>query len=171
MRPPSSSIVAGQKLAKSLRFAADQKYSTGLSSGAYAGNHSMRSHCRCVLRKTNDLFDRCTASRSISKMSFPDTWRLRCLMNVMNSGVATVPRTIRRYNFGFLPRGVATIVPVTERLRHRPGEDMIGVFPFGAQLRRTVGLSDIPDSSRNPIRARIFTPFFGCEANCDAPNS
>lgn len=164
-------MVSGQKLAKSLRFAADQKYSIGLSSGAYAGNHSMRSQCRCVLRKIDDFFDRCTASLSISKMSFPDTCRLRCLMNVMNSGVATVPRNIRKYSFGFLPRGVATIVPVTERLRHRPGEGMIGVFPFGAQLRRTVGLSDIPDSSRNPIRARIFIPFFGREASCGAPSS
>jgi len=67
---------------------------------------------------------------------------------------------IRRKSFGFLPAGVVVITPATERDFQLPVERIIGVTPLGAQVRRTVGFCEMPDSSQNPKRARsFFAPF------------
>jgi len=135
METSSCWSVSGQKLARSFRLPADQKYSIGFNSGAYGGNHSGMSQWRWLRKKAVDALDLCTASRSMRSMSFPRTCRRRYFTNRMNSCEQTLPDTIRRYNFGSSPRGVVIIVPATERTRQCPGEAIIGVCPRGAQVR------------------------------------
>ena len=50
---------------------------------------------------------------------------------------------------------------MTERLNQRRAEVLIiGVCPLGAQVLRTVGLKEIPDSSKKPRDALNLSPFF-----------
>jgi hypothetical protein len=47
---------------------------------------------------------------------------------------------MRKNNLGFLPLGVQVIIPLTVLERQLPAVLMMGVFPFGDQVRLTVAL-------------------------------
>ncbi len=50
---------------------------------------------------------------------------------------------------------------MTERRSQRVAPDStIGVWPLGAQVRLIVGRKEMPDSSKKPIIALNFSPFF-----------
>ena len=156
--------VSGQKFARSFRLVAAQAYSTGFNSGAYAGNRFTVSHENCVLRKVLVLFDLCAGNPSQISISFPRTWRRSILTVRMTVSERTVFLRIRRYNLGFLPYGVETIMPTTERIFQLPVERITGVLPRGAQVFRIDGRSEMPDSSQKQIFALTFSPFFGYAA-------
>jgi hypothetical protein len=67
---------------------------------------------------------------------------------------------IRKNSFGFRPLDVQVMMPITDRDRHDPVDAMIGVFPFGAQVRRTVAFWEMPDSSQNASFAPTLLAFF-----------
>src|SRR3989338_1406417 len=68
-------------------------------------------------------------------------------------------------NRGCLPCGVQTIVPRTVCDFHPPADGMIGVFPLGAHVFTTNGLSVIPVSSKKPNKAPVWSPFFGAQGS------
>ena len=62
---------------------------------------------------------------------------------------------------GRFPAGVKTRRAAIVRFFHDPDEAMVGVSPRSAQVRRTTGFSEMPDSSSNPsqnpcMRAHFF---------------
>lgn len=56
----------------------------------------------------------------------------------MTSGCLMAWEKMRRNSFGFLPRGVQVIMPMTDRDRQEPVERMAGVRPLGAHVRLTL---------------------------------
>lgn len=155
-----SAAVSTYRCAKSLFLPHDQRYSTGFSSGVYAGNRCILSQCRCNFRKFLVSRDVCAPSPSQRSTSIPLMWRRSSLRVRITSVDRIVRVNIRKNNFGFLPCVSVMMTPTTDRDFQLPVERMIGVYPFGAQVRRTVGFCEIPDSSQNPRQApRFFAPF------------
>jgi len=71
----------------------------------------------------------------------------------MKMGAFTDPGSVSKYMRGRLPFGEQVMMLITERVIHPPGTFKIGVFPFGAHVFLTIGLSEKADSSENPMRA------------------
>ena len=65
----------------------------------------------------------------------------------MVSFALIVPPHIFKYSAAFIPQGVQMIIPSNARFFHDAVDLMTGFLPFGAQVVKTNGLSETPDSS------------------------
>jgi len=156
----------------SLRFLLDQTYSVGLSSGAYGGRYSTESQRFSLLRYSFTALALCTRRVSMMRISFlPRIWRFTPFRKLMNIPAFTAPFSVSKYRRGRNPFGEQVRRLITERVIHPPGTGRIGVFPFGAHVFRTIGLSEKADSSENPMRAWIFAPFFESSARIPFSNA
>ena len=69
------------------------------------------------------------------------------LRSEMKSSLPMLPGCRRKKARGLLPDGVHMTNPAIVKLFHDPEDWMTGVQPLGAQVRRTTGFSEMPDSS------------------------
>jgi len=71
-----------------------------------------------------------------------------------------LPLNIRRHNLGRLPLGEQIITPASPRFFQEQADLITGVLPLGAQVVRTTGFSEMPDSSWNPSKYPCFSAHF-----------
>lgn len=139
---------SGSRFDKSFDFNADQRYSGGFSSGAYAGKRTTLIRALCVSRNICTVLALCAGSPSQKSKSFlPRKCRRSSFKYTRTTSAFTAPGRLFKNNFGFLPPAVQTSVPIRLKFFHDPLDFTTGVRPFIAHVLRTVGLSDTPDSS------------------------
>lgn len=158
---PSIFIPCARKLPRCFFFMAPQQYSIGLISGAYEGRRSVRNHADCVFIYSATFLDLCAGSPSqMSRSFFPCICRFKSLRKNIVSSFVSAPAIVRMKSFERRPSGVVVKTPTMVSFFHDPDDLRNGVFPTIAHVVRTVGFSEIPDSSSNPKRKPCFLAHF-----------
>src|SRR3989344_6436773 len=91
---------------------------------------------------------------------FPCKCCFRSSRKRITSVAVCPPAIVRMKSFDRLPPGVVVITPTMVSFFHDPDERRYGVCPLIAQVVRTFGFSEMPDSSSNPSRKPCFSAHF-----------